>query len=164
MRRVAVIVLATMAVAACSMTSPTRPAVLSSDAGPAPVAGLDWFLTEDASETKLVYGRANSDDLRLALTCVPGSGQLGLIQPALRGAREIHLESGGDTERFVAVVEPAGVQDGELLMAEAKTGVPVFLRFRALGWLATWQGEEREMLAAHSSSRMSIEQFFAVCG
>ncbi len=164
MRRVAVILLATMAVAACSTTSPTVPAVLSSDAGPAPIAGLDWFLTEDAAETKLAYGRASSDDLRLALTCVPGSGQLGLIQPASKGASEIHLESGGDTERFAAIVEPAGVHDGDLLMAGARTGVPVFLRFRELGWLATWRGDEREMLAAHSSSRMSIERFFAVCG
>lgn len=164
MRRVAVILLATMAVAACSTTSPTGLAVLSPDARPAPIAGLDWFLTEDTVETKLAYGRANSDDLRLALTCEPGSGQLGLIQPALKGASEVHLESGGDTERFVAVVEPAGVHDGDLLMAEAKTGVPVFLRFRALGWLATWQGERREMLAAHPPSRASVERFFAVCG
>ncbi len=164
MRSTALILLVAFGAAACSTTpSDLVPAVVPVGE-PVPIANLDWFLTEDAAETKLAYGRANSDDLRLALTCVPGSGQLSLMQPAPKGVSEIHLESGGDTERFPAIVEPAGVHDGDLLMADAKTGVPVFQRFRALGWLATWQGDRREMLAAHSPSKASVEQFFAVCG
>ncbi len=164
MRLVWLILLMSLGVAACSTTRPDLGPTDVPVGEPLPVANLDWFLTEDAAETKLAYGRANSDDLRLALTCVPGSGELGLIQPASKGASEIHLEAGGDTERFPAVVEPAGVHDGDMLMAEAKTGVPVFLRFRALGWLATWQGDRREMLAAHPQSKASVDRFFAVCG
>jgi hypothetical protein len=164
MRSTALILLVAFGAAACSTTpSDLVPAVVPVGE-PVPIANLDWFLTEDAAETKLAYGRANSDDLRLALTCVPGSGQLSLMQPASKAVNDIHLESGGDTERFAAVVEPAGVHDGDLLMAEAKTSVPVFLRFRDLGWLATWQGQQREMLAAHPPSKPSVERFFAVCG
>lgn len=112
---------------------------------------------------KLAYGRANSDDFRLAMTCAPGSGKLSLLQAATPGATTIILESGGDTERFAALREPAGVVDGDVLVADSPAAIPVFQRFRTLGWLATWQGQRREVLAAHPATRSVVETFFAVC-
>lgn len=163
MRHVIPILLAAASVAACA-TVPVTPGPADSPAeAPAPVAGLDWFLTDDPSETRLAYGMANSGDFRMALTCLPGSGRLGLIQASETGQAEMVLESGGDIERLVATVEPAGVLDGDILLAETTTSAPALLRFRALGWLAIRQGETREILAAHPTSRPSIEQFFVLC-
>lgn len=163
MRHVIPILLAAASVAACA-TVPVAPVPVDSPVeAPAPIAGLDWFLTEDPGETRLAYGMANSGDFRMALTCLPGSGRLGLIQASETGRAEMVLESGGDTERLDATVEPAGVVDGDILLAETTTSAPALLRFRALGWLAIHEGERREILAAHPASRPSIEQFFVVC-
>lgn len=163
MRHAILILLAAASVAACATAPVTPVPVVRPVEAPAPIAGLDWFLTDDPSETRLAYGMANSGDFRMALTCLPGSGRLGLIQASETGRSEMVLESGGDIEKLVATVEPAGVLDGDILLAETTTSAPALLRFRALGWLAIWQGETREILAAHPTSRPSIEQFFVLC-
>ena len=50
------------------------------------------------------------------------------------------------------------------MTADAQTKDQVFQRFRRLGWLALWQGDDRETLAAHPGSLSSVERFFAACG
>lgn len=164
MKRPALIMASALSLAACSTLPPAAPPGGSAKDGPSAVAGLDWFLTDDPAETKLAYGRANSDDFRFSMTCVPGSGQLDLIQATEDDATAIMVESGGDTERLAATSEPAGVVEGVVLIASSATANPVFLRFRSLGWLATWQGQTREVLAAHPGTLPSIDRFFAVCG
>ena len=77
---------------------------------------------------------------------------------------EIHLESGGDTARIRAASEPSIIHDGVFLTADAAADEPVFLRFRRLGWIALWRGDEREPLAAHPQTLPQIERFFAFCG
>lgn len=156
----------TLALAACNTTggAPAAPG-LASSGSPAPVEGYDWFLHEDASDARLVYGLEESDDLRIGMDCRKNSGRLALSAMAPAGAAaEIHLESGGDTERYPAEVEPAEVSDGVFLTAEVKAGDPVFQRFRRLGWLAVWQGQDRQAYAPHPGSGERVERFFAFCG
>ena len=131
---------------------------------PAPVADYDWFYHDDDQQASLAYGLKQSDDLRLGLECSRGAGKLELSAVAAPGIREIHLESGGDTERFRAEGEPSELHDGDFLTAEAKADLPVFQRFRRLGWLAQWQGEHREAYAAHPTTLPNIERFFSFCG
>lgn len=143
------------------VTSPP-PAVV---AAPAPVADHDWFYHQEPAEARLVYGLAESDDLRLALDCRRGSGRLALS--ALGGPDaipEIYVEAGGETERFPARSEPSELHEGVFLTAEAAADAPVFQRFRRIGWLALWQDGEREAYAPHPSSAPNIERFFAFCG
>lgn len=155
---------AAMLVTACSTTAPAPPPSSAAVSGaPMPVDGLDWFLTEEPDETRLAYGVANSGDFRMALTCNPRSGRLDLILAAEDAATVMVLESGGEMERLMATAEPAGVMDGILLLASTDPSVPVLRRFRTLGWLAVWQGDHREMLTAHATSRPSIDRFFVVC-
>ena len=151
------------ALAACA-TRPDAPAPVVEASAPATIDGYDWFMHADEQEAMLAYGVANSDDLKLRLDCAPASGRLRLTTPAAGPEREIFLESGGDTERYAAVAEPSGIHDGDLLIAEAAAADPVFLRFRRLGWIAIWRGEEREPLAAHPQTLPQIERFFAFCG
>lgn len=156
----------TLALAACNTTSqPGMGLSPASSGSPAPVQGYDWHLNQDGDEARLAYGAEASDDLKIGLDCRKHSGQLALSALAAVGAAsEIHLESGGETERFPAEAEASEVNDGLFLTAEAKAGDPVFQRFRRLGWLAVWTGEERHAYAPHPGSGERVERFFAFCG
>ena len=150
--------------AACSTTPEVSPAKSASSGSPAPVAGYDWFFHPEATEAKLVYGVQTSDDLRLGLTCQKGAGRVEITTTAPHGVREIHLESGGETERFRAEGEPSELSDGDFLTAEAPASTPVFQRFRRIGWLAQWEGQKRETYVPHPAAQPGIERFFAFCG
>lgn len=163
MRLTVPLLLSVLTLGACA-TAPDAPAPTASGA-PVPVAGYDWFLHEDGDAARLAYGLEESDDLRLGMDCRRGSGRLDLSATAPAGTRaEIYLESGGDTERFAAKSEPSELNDGIFLTAEARTNHPVFLRFRRLGWLALWRGDERQTYAPHPGSADRVERFFAFCG
>lgn len=169
MRAPALIVLTGLilgAAACATVETPVEPApaVGSSDL-PAPVADHDWFYHRDGEEARLVYGLAESDDLRLGLDCRQGSGRLALSAVGGPDAKpEIHLEAGGETERFAAQSEPSELHEGVFLTAEAAADSPVFQRFRRVGWLALWQDGERQAYAPHPESAPNIERFFAFCG
>ena len=157
--------IALSALAACAANAPAPTAnVATAGPAPAPMPGYDWFLNRDGPEAILAYGVANSDEVKLHLRCQAGSGALELTAASEKPGREIHLESGGDTERYPAASEPAGVHDGELLTAQATTKDAVFQRFRRLAWIASWSDEERHVYAAHPAAKAGIEQFFTVCG
>ena len=155
----------TPSVAACSTTTPDIPAAgIVSSGAPQPIEGYDWFLSEDGPNAKLAYGTAQSDDLKLGLECVRGTGKLDLTASADKGVSpEIHIESGGDTERYAAAAEPAEVHDGLILTAQAPGDAPVFQRFRRIGWLAVWQDGARQTYVPQPGSRDRIERFFAFC-
>ncbi len=152
--------------AACATVEPPAvepPPVVS--ASPRPVEGYDWFFHLDEDDARLAYGLAESDDLKLGLECRRASGRVGLNAIAAADARaEIHIESGGETERFPARSEPSQLHDGVFLSAEAATAEPVFQRFRRVGWLALWRDGEREAYAPQPGSTPNIERFFAFCG
>lgn len=156
----------TLALAACNTTGqPGMGLSAASSGSPAPVQGYDWFLHQDGDAARLAYGMEASDDLKVGLDCLKNSGRLALSALAPTGAAaEIHLESGGETERFPAEAEASEVNDGLFLTAEAKAGEPVFQRFRRTGWLALWEGETRHAYAPHPGSGERVERFFAFCG
>ncbi len=158
--------LALGATACASVESPFEPAPVVASAGtPAPVAGHDWFYHRDGANARLVYGLAESDDLRLGLDCSQGSGRLALSAVGGPDAKpEIHVEAGGETERFPAQVEPSQLHEGVFLTAETDADAPVFQRFRRIGWLALWQDGERQAYAPHPESTPNIERFFGFCG
>lgn len=158
-----------LSAAACATVEPpppaSAPAATASSGAPAPVEGYDWFYHADAGSARLAYGLAESDDLKLGFDCQHGAGRLEMVAIAEKGAKaEIHVESGGDTERFPAQAEPSQLHDGVFLSAGASTSEPVFLRFRRVGWLAQWRDGAREAYAAQPGSAPNIERFFAFCG
>lgn len=140
------------------------PRVLSTGV-PTPVADHDWFYHGDGAEARLVYGLAESDDLRLGLDCYQGSGHLTLSAVGGPHAQpEIHVEAGGETKRFPAQSEPSELHDGVFLTAEAAADEPVFQRFRQIGWISLWLDGDREAYAPHPESTPNIARFFAFCG
>ncbi len=150
--------------AACATAPPVVAPAAPLTAAPAPVEGYDWFLNEDGDEARLAYGLEESDDLRLGLDCRRGTGRLALSAEGDVGAHEIIVESGGETRRFPAMVEPSEVSSGVFLTAQARTSEPVFQQFRHLGWLAVRQGAEVHGYAPHPAAAPGIERFFAFCG
>jgi hypothetical protein len=169
MRAPVLIVLTALALGAsacATVEAPSEPAPgVASSGAPAPVADHDWFYHRDGNEARLVYGLAESDDLRLGLDCSQGSGQLALSAVGGPDAKpEILVEAGGETERFPARSEPSQLHDGVFLTAEAEADAPVFQRFRRIGWLALWLDGERQAYAPQPESTPNIERFFAFCG
>lgn len=152
--------------AGCASTPPPATGPVPVEAGaPQPLADHDWVYDDDEGDLHLTYGRDESDDVWLTLRCEPGSGTIGLDQyVAPAGAREIALESGGDTETWPARPEADELNDGVYLVAEAEAGTPVFQRFRRLGWLAAYGPDWRAPMVARPGSLPGIERFFAACG
>lgn len=166
MRLITLLALSVLPLTAAACATAPAPSMPSTSSGaPAPVENYDWFLHQDGDEARLAYGLEESDDLRIGLDCRRASGKLDLSAIAKAGASpEIHLESGGDTERYPAQSEPSELHDGLFLTAEARTNEPVFERFRSVGWLAAWHGQNRDAYAPHPGSVDRIERFFAFCG
>jgi hypothetical protein len=157
--------LALSALAACATPHPgAAPRLTSEAAGPALVSDLDWHLHQEPPENSLTYGLADSDEVKLKLFCRTASGVLDLAAVLDKPTSRLRLESGGDMETYAAMSEPAGIIPGHYAEAQAKAKDPVFQRFRRLGWIAVWEGDERRTYAAHPSSRTGIERFFAACG
>lgn len=162
----AVLALAGLSLAACAPT--VRPGRLAAPAvapAPAPTPDYDWFLHIADGEASLAYGLEASDHLKLGLDCTKNAGRLTVSALAPSGARpEILLESGGETERLAARAEPANISDDDYLTASAPSDLPVFQRFRRVGWIALWRGETREAFAPHPRSSDQIGRFFEFCG
>ena len=166
MRRVLWLVpaLALLSLGACAPTLKTE-LVSASSGAPLATPGYDWHLNEDAEEASLSYGMAETDDVPLDLSCRPGSGALQILQTVAEDhPKVIALESGGDTETYPAKAEPSAMHEGLDLTAAARTTDPVFLRFRKLGWLATYGPDYRTALVAQQGSDQNIDRFFALCG
>jgi hypothetical protein len=169
MRTPALIVLSALGLGLSACATVETPVVptpgIAAVAAPAPVPDHDWFYHRDGEDARLVYGLAESDDLRIGLDCRQGSGKLALSAVAGPDAKpEIQIEAGGETEKFPARSEPSGLHEGVFLTAEAAANEPVFQRFRQIGWMALWLDGERQAYAPHPGSRPGIEQFFVFCG
>lgn len=158
-----------LTLSACAAGAPPPPATLSPGtpplSAPAPIPGYDWFLMDDDdSEISLAYGLAESDDVPLSLSCRRGAGEIELMQDAgLDAPPEIHLESGGETERFAAVGLPSELTGGVLMTGMADVDEPVLQRFRRTGWLAVWAEGLRKPYAAHPGSETRVSRFFDLC-
>ncbi|MFN3537899.1 MAG: hypothetical protein ACK4Y4_10665 [Brevundimonas sp.] len=158
---------ALMVVAACaSVETPTPESyVRPQNPSPTPISGYDWHFNRNVDGAALAYGVAESDDVRLSLHCEQGLPGLMLYKDVETGAEPvIHLESGGETERFPAESQPSMLSDGVILSAPADPSHPVFQRFRRVGWIASWVGDRREAYATHPGSEAAVERFFSACG
>jgi len=152
---------ATASLAACA----TAPSATPGRAAPVPIDGYDWILHRDGDDARLSYGVAESDDVRLALDCARGAGSVALtVLAGPDAAPEIVLESGGETESFIANSEEDLLHDGLILTAEADADSPIFQRFRRTGWLAARRGGTLEVYATHPGSGERVDGFFDFCG
>ena len=125
--------------------------------------GLQWaYVSDDAAEPRLAYGRPNSDDVVMMIRCQPGRDQIDLAIAGLRDAQLI-LASGRTQSRFDAarVEDPMG---GDLLEARGQTNAAALAGFRKSGDLALLTNGQRHSLAATMADRDQVKAFFKACG
>lgn len=128
------------------------------------VDGYRWAYLADGSEApRLAYGRPNSDDVVLMISCRPGQDQVNLSAVGLSGG-EIVLASGRTESRFAAAKVDDALSQTGLLEARGKTSAPALDGFRRSGDLALLTQGERHSLAAESADRGNVKAFFEACG
>ena len=126
--------------------------------------GYHWAYLESAAEApRLAYGRPNSDDVVLMLSCSPGQDRVDVSAVGLSGG-EIVLASGRAESRFAAAAVPDAMDGGHLLEAQGKASAPALDGFRKSGDLALLTKGERHSLAADSADRGHVRAFFKACG
>ena len=129
-------------------------------------AGLDgyrWaYLDEGPDAPRLAYGRPNSDDVVLMISCRPGQDQVAVSAVGLSGG-EIVLASGRAESRLAAIRVDDAMTGGGLLEARGKASAPALDGFRRSGDLALLTKGERHSLAAGSADRGRVKAFFEAC-
>ena len=150
---VAIALAGAAALAACA--SPPSPDT-------APPAGMAWSLSQVEGEgVKLAYGRPQSDDVLLMLTCEPGAHAVRVSALAGKAAPALTLTSGPITRRYPAESGPAGFGDGVVLESTLTPGDPVLARFAASGRLAVDIDGRRTALPAGDPAE--ARRFLASC-
>jgi hypothetical protein len=178
MKRVIAIALAAGAVAGCAHNARPpaakllRPAAVSPSAAlatPTPVSGLDWYMTNEDGTAKLAYGAANSDDVRMMMTCAKGSGKLSITRTVT--AQEagtppiLGLVSGSARGRWLATSAPAANQaDHTELTVALTTTEPTIDAFQRNGWISAINADGKtEGMAPHPGEN-AVRRFFDFCG
>lgn len=123
--------------------------------------GYRWTYVADAGEDpRLAYGRPDSDDVVLMMSCRPG-GQIDLSAVGVSGA-ELVLVSGRGESRFAAARIDDAMSD-DLMQARADARAPALMGFRKSGDLTLLANGRRHSLAAGSADRSQVQAFFSAC-
>lgn len=126
--------------------------------------GYHWSYLEPGQDApRLAYGRPNSDDVALMISCSPGQDRVDVSAMGLSGG-EIVLASGRAESRFVAAQVDDVMAEGGVLEARGKTSAPALAAFRKSGDLALLTRGERHSLAASPADRGHVQAFFKACG
>jgi hypothetical protein len=126
--------------------------------------GYRWAYLAEGSETpRLAYGRPNTDDVVLMISCRPRQDQVNVSAVGLSGG-EIVLASGRTESRFAAAKVDDALSQGGFLEGRGKASAPALDGFRKSGDLALLTQGERHGLAAAPADRGQVRAFFKVCG
>jgi len=126
--------------------------------------GYRWaYLADGAEAPRLAYGRPNTDDVVLMISCRPGQDQVDVSAVGLSGG-EIVLASGRVESRFAAARVEDALSQGGVLEGRGKASAPALDGFRKSGDLALLTQGERHSLTADSADRGRVRAFFKACG
>ncbi|EJL31086.1 hypothetical protein PMI01_02894 [Caulobacter sp. AP07] len=129
----------------------------------ATVPGYVWAYMQDPGEgPKLAYGRPDSDEVLLMMTCAAPPGRVTLTATGLDGPL-LTVSSGGQVTRLPATTAP-GLGEDALLQAVTDRDTPVLSNFRRTGDLALMNGDTRHGIAAAPADRGQVKAFFKACG
>lgn len=127
--------------------------------------GYRWayLAADDADAPRLAYGRPDSDDVVLMMSCQPGRDEVNLSALGLSGA-ELVLASGAAESHFTGATIRDAMSEAELLEASGKTTAPALEGFKRSGDLAVLSQGGRHSLTAGSADRNNVRAFFRACG
>ncbi len=129
-----------------------------------PAPGYAWSYIGgdgDADGPKLAYGRPNSDDVVIMMTCAPRVSAVTLTATGLTGG-EIALGSGRKVTRLKAKPAASDMSDG-VLEARASIDAAALSAFRRTGDLDLLVADERHSLDAAPGERQRVKAFFKAC-
>lgn len=150
-------------IAAAGLAATLAAACASEPPQPTQTPGMGWSLSQVEGEgAKLVYGRPQSDDVVIMLTCEPRSNQVHIAALADKGAaHELALKSGDKQRRYPAEAGPAGFGDGLVLESATRPDDPVLAAFAASGRLSVDAGGRAVAVPAADPRR--ARTFLASC-
>jgi hypothetical protein len=120
-----------------------------------------WSYADNPGEgAKLAYGRPQSDEVLLMMTCAPGA-QVILSAAAMGGSR-VMLASGNQKTSLDGVVTE-GFDGQGFVEAETSSRGPAMRGFRRSGDLTLTSGARSFELAAKDSERPAVRRFFDAC-
>ncbi len=123
--------------------------------------GFGWSFAENPSEgAKLAYGRPQSDEVLLMMTCAPGA-QVLLSAAALNGSRVMLASGDAKTSLDGEIVESFDGQ-GYIEAATSSRG-PALREFRRSGDLILTSGARSFQMAALDSDKPAVRRFFNAC-
>jgi hypothetical protein len=127
---------------------------------PAP-SGFGWSFAENPGEgAKLAYGRPQSDEVLIMMTCAPGA-QVMLSAAAVNNSR-IMLTSGQAKTSLDGEVAESFDGQGYIEAATSSRG-PALREFRRSGDLTLTSGARSFQIAALDSDKPAVRRFFNAC-
>ncbi len=123
--------------------------------------GYGWSFAENPGEgAKLAYGRPQSDEVLLMMTCAPGA-QVMLSAAAVSSAR-LMLASGEAKTSLDGEVTESFDGQGYIEVATSARG-PALKEFRRSGDLTMTSGARSFQMAALDADRPAVRRFFNAC-
>jgi hypothetical protein len=130
--------------------------------GRSSASGYAWNYMDSPGEgPKLAYGRPDSDDVVMMMTCAPHAPAVTLTTTGLAG-REITLASGRAVTRLKAETTSSAMNDG-LLRARTSVDASALSAFRRTGDLDLLVAADRHSLDAAPADRRQVKAFFKAC-
>ena len=120
-----------------------------------------WSYADNPSEgAKLAYGRPQSDEVLLMMTCAPGEG-ITLSAAAIGGAKLMLASGDAKTSLNGEVTE--GFDGVGFVEATTSSRGPALTEFRRSGDLTMTSGARRFQMSAFDGDRPAVRRFFNAC-
>jgi hypothetical protein len=122
-----------------------------------------WNFIFDGDQAKLAYGRPNSDEVGLMLTCKPNSGAITLAGDVTAENPKFTLVSGNTTRSFTGPAGPDPMTGGTWMEASASVQDAALASFAKTGKLTLVRDTGTLKMAATGADRHMVDRFFATC-
>jgi hypothetical protein len=130
----------------------------------APVSNAHvWNFFSDGQEARLAYGRPNSDEVGLMLTCAPHSGAVTLSDETEPGRSTLTLVSGRVRSEIPGAATPDPMTGGLLIEAHAPVREPTLQAFAHGERLAVVHERGQVLMPVTRRDRSAVDRFFAAC-
>lgn len=124
---------------------------------------LSWNFVFDGAEAKLAYGRPNSDEVGLMMTCAPHSGTVSVSGSVASADPRLTLVSGDIHTLVRGKAEPDPLTGGVWFEGSAPLDRGAIARFRKTGALSLKRDGADLRMAASADDRAAVGRFFRTC-
>lgn len=124
---------------------------------------LSWNYFFDGQEAKLAYGRPNSDEVGLMMTCAPHSGSVLVSSDATAGQPRLILASGKAVSTLQGSAEVDPLTGTTQAHASASLHDAALTGFARSGKLSVKRDGHALAMPASLGDRDAVRRFFSAC-